>query len=263
MFSFSKGRPVAKIKGGDMNGTVIFLDTTEKEDKPKKKKGRKFRGDDDDDVIGTSFSIDEGKIEVIPNLKQREIMYVAGPSGSGKSTFASKYLQKYKELLEYPVYVISRDNGSDPELNKLKPIYIPVTEDLVENPIDITQEMENSIILFDDTNTILNDKIKKSVSKTIQDIMEVGRKLNIYIVLTSHLIIPNDRKDGRVIMNEMHSLTVFPKSGSSQQIIYALKTYFGLNKDQIEEILNLPSRQVTIYKGFPQYVVHDKGMFIL
>jgi hypothetical protein len=64
-------------------------------------------------------------------------------------------------------------------------------------------------------------------------------------------------------MNEMQSMTVFPKSGSAQQIKYALKTYFGLDKNQIENIINLPSRWVTIFKGFPQTVMYENGAFIL
>jgi len=123
--------------------------------------------------------------------------------------------------------------------------------------------MQDSLILFDDTNTVQADKVRKSIGKLINDILEVGRKLNITIVLTNHLVIPNERKESRVIMNEIQSLTVFPKSGSSQQIMYALKTYFGLNKDQIQEILELPSRSVTIYKSYPQYVVYEKGCYIL
>lgn len=249
MFNSKKGRPVIKIRGGEHDGKIIYINEDDKV-----KSGN----------LGKEFEVDDGKLEIIPNIDQRETVYIAGPSGSGKSTFAAKYIQKYKKLFEEnPIYVFSRDNGGDPEINKLKPVYVPITDDLVNNPIDITEEMQDSLILFDDCNTIMNDKIKKSISKLIQDILEVGRKLNIYIVLTSHLVIPNEKKDARVIMNEMHSLTVFPKSGSSQQIAYALKTYFGLNKNQIEHILGLDSRQVTIYKSYPSYVVYDKGCFIL
>jgi len=260
MFSFNNGRAVAKIKGGKYDGKIIHIDNGENEEPTtKSKKGKKEKND----ILGTDFEIDDGKLEIIPNLEQRETLYIAGPSGSGKSTFAAKYIQKYQKIFHNPVYVFSRDNGGDKEINALNPIYIPITEDLLANPIDITEEMQDALILFDDCNTIQDDKVRKSVEKLINDILEVGRKLNIYIVVTSHLVIPNERKQARTIMNEMQVLTVFPKSGSSQQISYCLKTYFGLNKDQIEEILSLPSRQVTIYKTFPMFVVYDTGIYIL
>jgi hypothetical protein len=97
----------------------------------------------------------------------------------------------------------------------------------------------------------------------MSDIMEIGRKLNIWLVITNHLVIPNEKKMARTIMNEMHSMTVFPKSGSAQQIRYALKTYFGLTNKQIDEIIKMPSRWITVYKSYPQYVLYDKGSFIL
>jgi hypothetical protein len=64
-------------------------------------------------------------------------------------------------------------------------------------------------------------------------------------------------------MNEMTSVTIFPKSGSAQQIRYALTTYYGLSKQQVQNILNIRSRWVTVYKSYPMTVLHEKGAFIL
>ena len=61
----------------------------------------------------------------------------------------------------------------------------------------------------------------------------------------------------------MQSLTVFPKSGSSQQIRYCLKQYYGLNNKQINAILSLPSRWITIYKNYPMCVLYEKGAFVI
>ena len=89
--------------------------------------------------------------------------------------------------------------------------------------------------------------------------MKVGIKLNCNMIVTSHLVVPNEKKIARTVLNEMHSLTVFPEIGQCQQIKYALKTYFGMNNNQIDKILSTKSRWVRISKTYPQYVVHSGG----
>jgi hypothetical protein len=93
--------------------------------------------------------------------------------------------------------------------------------------------------------------------------MEVGRKLNCNMIITNHLVIPNEKKFARTLLNEINMISLFPKSGSSQQIKYALKTYWGMNNKQIDKILDLKSRWVIISKTYPQYVLYENGCFIL
>jgi len=95
------------------------------------------------------------------------------------------------------------------------------------------------------------------------DIMEVGRKLDITIVITNHLVIPNENKLARTIMNEIQSLTFFPQAGSNAQVEYALKKYFGLGKNQLNKIFDIKSRWVTVSKKYPMYVMYERGCFIL
>ena len=51
--------------------------------------------------------------------------------------------------------------------NKLKVIPIMIDESLIEEPIDITNEIKEGgcLMIFDDCNTIQNDKLKKEVEK--------------------------------------------------------------------------------------------------
>lgn len=203
----------------------------------------------------------------VPDITERQITYICGPSGSGKSTYAKEYIKSY--LTIYPnnkFFAFSRTNiADDPAFSDIrnKVLQVNIDQDLVDYPIDITSDLDGDcIILFDDVNTINNDKIKKEIDKLISDILEVGRKLRIYCVITSHLIIPNDKKIARTILNECQSLTVFPKSGSVQQIRYALKTYFGYSNKQIDNILNTSSRWITISKTYPQYILTEKELFV-
>lgn len=220
--------------------------------------------EDDAEIDRNYFELTDGKLEQVPNIESREISYIAGPSGSGKSTYASNYAKYLRKIFpEKDLYIFSRKDSDEP-LDKLKPIRIKIDESLVENPIDLTKELsDGAIVIFDDVNTILDDKQKKAVDKLMADIMEVGRSYGIYTIITNHLVIPNEKKSARTILNELHTLTVFPRSGSAQQIRYALKTYFGLNNKQVDLILKLPSRYVTVSKSYPMYVLYDQGAFVL
>lgn len=254
--SFEKGRIIAVVKGGDLSGKLLSI-----VDPYDKKKGA---------TIGTTINVSKQKGELIPtmNLDERAVEYIAGPSGSGKTTMAvllaNKYLKVHPEI---NFYLFSRTAWTDdPAFKKLKkpPIQIPINENLLFDPIDISTELAGgSLVLFDDITTIQNDKLKKVVQGLVCDILEVGRKLNINIILTNHLICPNEKSFARTILNEIQVMTIFPKSGSSQQIRYCLSTYFGLEKQQIDDILKLPSRWVRICRTYPQYVLYSGGAYIL
>lgn len=291
MLNFNKGRPLAKISGGKYNGEILYIDTEDEDKeycggcnckkcsekcykKPCCKKCKMYSEESESSEYesndcffdGKYFEILNGKLLPIPNVNERSVDFIAGPSGSGKSTYAANLAKTFKKIHpEKDFFVFSRtDSKKDPAFKGLRPIQVTIDESIVENPIDITKELTGGcLILFDDCNTISDDKQKKAINHLMDDIMEVGRKLNIWIIITNHLVIPNEKKVARTIMNEMQSLTVFPKSGSAQQIRYALKQYYGLNNLQIEQILNIPSRWITIFKSYPQCVLHEKGAYIL
>ncbi len=295
MFSLTCGRPIAKTSRTKTNKVKVLsvVDPDEMKQQKKQKKCKKkcckycdedecqeepcckkcciYYQCDSDSIeecsgIGTTYESSESLIP-LPDLTQRFVEYVAGPSGSGKTTVAAQLAMQFKVIFpDHPIYVFSRTNpNDDPAFGKLKPIAIAIDESLVSDPIDITQEIveEGCLLIFDDVTTIHNEKIKREVEKLMADAMEIGRKLNCNIIITNHLVVPNEKKIARTILNELTMLTVFPKSGSSQQIRYALKTYFGFNNKQVDELLKLKSRWVRISKSYPMYVLHEHGSYIL
>lgn len=245
MLNYDDGRVIAKIKGGRDNGRIVFMSDS--------KKGK------------TKIELNKGKFIPLPDIEKREVVYIAGPSGSGKSTYAADYIKCFLKIFpEKDFFIFSRTNADDdPAFRGLNYSQVSIDESLIENPIDITQELtEGCIILFDDVNTIQNVKLKKVVDNLMSDIMECGRKLGIYCVITNHLVIPNEKKMARTVLNECTSITVFPKSGSSHQIKYALKTYFGYSPKQIEQFLQSDSRWITVYKTYPQIILSQNKCFI-
>lgn len=216
--------------------------------------------------MGKEFKLNAGSlVPVMSFQKERAVEYIAGPSGSGKSTMVAALLEGYSSLVpKAHLYLFSRCNQEDDKaFDNLDFEQICIDESLTEVDFDVTNLKPNSVLVFDDIGTIHDDKLRKTVEKIVMDALEVGRKYKINVVITSHLVIPNDKKYARVIMNELQFLTIFPKSGSTQQISYVLNRYCGLSKRDIQKILSLDSRWVRIHNRYPKFVLYDKGGFTL
>jgi len=247
MLNFKEGKPIVQIIRGGKPKDIIYIDEN---------------SEDGSDMIKLKKIC--CKMSMIPNIENREVVYIAGPSGSGKTSFACEYIKMFKKLFpKNSIFVFSRLK-EDKILDDLGIIRIVLDDDIIENPIDIHEDIDrNDLVMFDDTDTIQDIKIKNAVSRLKNDILETGRHNDIYILVTSHLINGNDRKDNRTILNEAHSLVFFPKSGSTYGINYVLKNYLGLSKKQIDEIISQKSRWVIIKKAYPQHVVTEKCVFTL
>lgn len=138
-------------------------------------------------------------------------------------------------------------------------------DEIIDNPYNAKEELNNSLIIFDDYE-LLNKNIQKSIEITLKDVLLNGRDQakegnDIYAVVTSHQISNYSRT--RDILNEASSITFFCKAGSTRGISYVLKNYCGIGNKQIEDIINLPSRWVTVYKRYPMWVLYEKGCYAL
>jgi len=220
----------------------------------------------DDDFTKDKNEVEMNETMILPPIDkgEREVVFIAGPSGVGKSTIAKKYIQAYKKLhKKNDVYIFSKVTD-DKTLKDLKAIYrIPINDDLVKNPIDHT-EFENSLILFDDIDTISNKNHAAALTQLMSDVLEIGRHNNISVIITSHLINPQDKKRGRMILNESHRVIIFPRSTTAHAVNYFLKDYIGIGeKALVQKIINLPTRWVCISKHFPMYCLYKDGAFCI
>lgn len=250
MLNLKSGSPLATIKNGKFKGEILYLN------------------DDDEDVdaIGSQeINLKKAKLSPLLNIDRRAVCYVAGPSGSGKTTYSVELAKNYQKIFpKVKIYLFSRtDYKLDPAYEGMKLQQIMLDQSLVQQPIVIEEEVDpGSLILFDDCGTITDTEIRKAVNHLMMDIMEVGRKLNINCIITSHLISGTDRNLARTILNEMTTFTFFCKSGSIYQIKYTLKNYLGMNPKQIQRILDLPSRWVTVLKNYPQCILYQHGAYL-
>lgn len=236
---YGNGIPFAQVKNGANKEKILFAN-------PESKSGT------------NEIKIkDAGHLIPLPNPKDRGVIYICGASGSGKSTYAAQYIFNYLNLFpENPVFVFTRLE-LDPVLQELGCQRIPISKELEK--LDAIRDLNDSLCLFDDIDTIPDKKLRDKVYAISMDILETGRHRNIYVIVTSHLINGNDRKLCRTTINEAKQIVLFPKGGNVYGIRYLLKNYIGLSPKQIDEILALNTRAVTIHKNYPQFYFYDKG----
>jgi len=209
--------------------------------------------------------IDKGILWPLPRKDRREILYIAGPQGSGKSYYTAQYIKEYKKVFPKNDVILFSRIEKDKSFKDIKPMRIKLDNKLLSDPIDAKKELIRSCVIFDDIET-MDKNVKKYMEALRNDVIKNGRDQedkgnDIYCVCTNHQV--SDYNKTRDLLNECTSITVFPKAGSSYGAERVLKIYFGLGKKQIDKLMNLPSRWVSIYSSFPQYVLYEKGAYLL
>ena len=200
-------------------------------------------------------------VRILPteDKNQRDSIMICGPSGAGKSVFVSQFMDEY--IHKYPErnIVLFSMKPEDKALDRYKPMRIPLDEDLVDDPVKLN-ELENSLVIFDDIDQITNKDVQNAVWNLRDRILEVGRSKGISICTVSHQV--SNYRATRVCLNESDYVVIFPKSGGRYQINYFLKTYCGFDKDQINLIMSLPTRWVIVKKTYPMCVMYQNGIYI-
>ena len=242
------GKYLGKVEGGKYDKKIVAVSSDHK------------MVDDDYCRSFKRMAID-GKFQQIPDPEtERQILYITGASGSGKSTYTANYIKHYKKLYpKNPVYCFSALKD-DESLDVVKPKRIIIDETLVTSPITI-DEFENSCVVFDDIDVISDKKQRDAVYSILNQGLETGRHYKVTIIITNHL--PTAGKDTRRVLNECHSVTYFPHSGSARALKYLLTEYLGLDKYSMKKIKGLKSRWATIFKNYPNVCMTEKEIWLL
>lgn len=306
--------PVAKISGGEHDGAVIYLnpprgddderkdeDSEESEDleefeckychevfESERSLNRHIKGKCKAAVIGKKKSImfrngfefsdgNRGKFIPLPNIIDRENMYVAGPQKSGKSYFAAEYCRNFLKIFPEKDCVlftkiphdVSIDAVADEFPGRVKKFLIEGEEGkaLLDNPVNVKKELQNALVIFDDIEASSNPKVTKYMHLLRDDVMKNGRDqseqgLDTYTLVTNHQI--TDYQKTRDVIFESSCIVIFPFGGNHEQIERVLRTKVGMSKINIDKILRkTQSRWVAVYKRCPMYVCHERGIYLL
>jgi hypothetical protein len=155
------------------------------------------------------------------------------------------------------IYVFS-SVGYDEALDKFQPIRIPIDASVAQLQ---PQNFAECVTIFDDVDSITDGRVRKAVCALRDNLLECGRHYETRMVCTSHIIA--NYASTRKLLNEATSVTFFPSAGSTFHIKRFLQHYGGLSNGQINRILALPSRWITLYKTFPMIILYEKGCYCL
>jgi hypothetical protein len=242
------GRFLCKVEGGKYNNKIVSVVSTSADEK------------DEYTKPFTSLTLTDGKFQQVPDPEtERQILYITGASGSGKSTYTANYIKNYQKMFpERPIYCFSALKD-DESLDVVKPQRIIIDDSIWKDPIDVS-EFKNSLVVLDDIDVISDKKQRDAVYSIMNQILEVGRHFKITCIITNHL--PTSGKDTRRVINECHSITYFPHSGTARGIKYLMIEYLGLDKHQLKKIKGLKSRWATIFKNYPNVIMCEKDIWL-
>jgi hypothetical protein len=200
------------------------------------------------------------KFQQVPDTtKERDILYITGPSGSGKSTYVVNYLKEYK--LKYKnrhIFVLS-SLKEDETLDQIKGLKrIKLDDKMWQEPLEASL-FEECCVIADDVDVISDKKIRDATIKLINQILEIGRHFKTTLIMTNHLATAG--KDTRRVLNEAHTITYFPHSGSAHGIKYLLQEYCGISKEDMQLAKKSQSRWCTIYKNYPCVLMTERMMW--
>lgn len=234
-----------------------------------------------------SYEASSNSIIPVPYLnlkdKQRSSVFISGISGTGKSTFCVNLIKQYREIFltqhkeerkdyleklkkedklipklepvkEVPVFLFTGTSNPDPLFEKLKgceTVNINGDKDF----FNIKAEMLfSSIVVFDDFEVTSNKMIKEKTYGLLKQVLEVGRKLNISVIVITHQTM--NYRDTKFILYEADSFVVFPATNPNSFSRFA-KAYLDLETEQIEKIIeesDSPFDFLLYRKTFPRYI---------
>ena len=233
----------------------------------KRKKGARLVAHDEKEPIYLYEDAEKRDLagdDLFPSIpKDYDFVLIGGPSGSGKTVWASRYIKAYKK--KYPkrcIYVISSIN-EDNALDRISGVIrLDLEECFGDDDYEIEPEsMQNSLVLFDDVDTLTSKKMRDNVLTFRDFLLEQGRHFNIHLVNTVHILL--NYKATRRLLNESTKVIIFPKSGTAYQIKTFLQTYCGFMKEQITEFFkrDKKSRWKMISKTYPIYVMSQHEVY--
>jgi hypothetical protein len=242
------GRFLCKVDGGAYNNKIISVSSSLHDQK------------DEYTKPFSTLTIPDGKYQQIPDPEtERQILYITGASGSGKSTYTANYIKHYKKMFpKNEVYCFSALK-EDESLDVVKPKRIMIDDTVWKDPIEVG-DFADSCVILDDIDVISDKKQREAVYNIMNQILETGRHFKITCIITNHL--PTAGKDTRRVLNECHSVTYFPHSGTARGIKYLLQEYLGIDKHQMKKIKGLKSRWCTIFKNYPNVIMCEKDIWL-
>lgn len=221
--------------------------------------------------------------------RENDIIYISGSSGGGKShiarMFASNYHRMFPQNRIY--YFTMSDESKLPDTSRVWMAKMPdsttryhdwmklkrfhVDARLLDHNFDLETDFSNSLVIFDDFlyfdggNQKDNDELRSFIVQKVIRIMNLGRKIKVSLILTSHLIYEQKNPDlYKNIFAECHKFIWCVDRVAQRQLTYTLKTHFGLENDEIRKSRKFdPNSHYVCFNKFPRYLQSENKIELL
>ena len=247
----------------------------------KRRRARKGDGSEDETSSSSGSSSDEGDptrhvskprarivlppeavFQVLPDMRVDKegkpfvsTYYSAGKAGSGKSTDLTNFLDMFQCLHpEIPIYGVSnQDISEDDKFKDIKYVQLPIDE-LVRNGKEFDLEAwfgrKGAFVFMDDVDSTPPEK-RVVLLHIIKLILNDGRKLNLNLAVTNHLL--RDWNNTRDIIHGSTFISLFPLNTMHEELMGML-TKLGVPKDVRERFREM-GEWVTIHNSEPICVI--------
>ena len=190
----------------------------------------------------------------------RTSWYIPGPAGAGKSVFAAGVIRKYQKIWpRNPVFGICKTRLADDKAYKdLKIHQVPVRI-LAKQEVSKEEGLKRQfgdkgcLVLFDDWDSFNKSTDREVVLSLISDILNLGRKMRISILVTSHQL--SNYKETRAIISECEFVTLFPRDTIRRQFTYLLEK-MGVDEKTASRMRKM-GRAVTLHKFSPMFILSE------
>jgi hypothetical protein len=215
-------------------------------------------------------------------------LYIVGASGDGKSTAARDYALTYKQKFpKNSIYLFTiSDESKVPEKEKVfnariskfsKETYADylnlnrtyLNKSILKHSIKV-EFYKNSLVIFDDflytqgDTTKQTKEIMNKLCNTIIEFLNIGRKLSVSVIITSHLLYENtNQKFYQNIWGEIHCL-IFGKKINKGQLRHVFDIYFSLTPQLRTKILNFDrTEKMIILNRYPYCLISTHKLELL
>jgi hypothetical protein len=154
-------------------------------------------------------------------------------------------------------------------------------------------QLKDCMVVFDDVDTISNERIRRAVWKLRRDLLQTGRHGSVYVINTGYTdsdlrAVERDAFRPQIMRcpfcppvpagheyrahdqtkaanKESTAVIMFP-DGESYGVKDYCKTYGGMNKQQIDRIFkmaNQPHSWICLSRRSPRHILHNHGGYFL